>query len=368
MKILFWVEYFWPEIGGVETFGSQLIDNLRSRGYSFTVVANGPSDTPDTLEIIDGLPIWRFPMRNAIEQRNMGQIVSILTQLGELQKSVKPDLIHLNTTGPGSFFYLRVMQSLRVPTLLTLHMPLMSTDMGSSLTTKTLESADYLVGVSKYALSSAVRLAPDIRNRSSAILNALAQPAIEPSPLPFAPPVLLCVGRMTKQKGFDIAIEAMSTIIRRYPQVKLVMAGAGDASAALEAQIERLGLHEHIGFVGKVPHQEIYNLLNQTTILLVPSRYEPFGLVALEAAQMARPVIASAVDGLPEIVVDRETGLLTPPEDSAQLAEAVLHLLDHPDLCTQYGEAARQRAEAKFSFARFLDSYEGLYRQLCSSV
>ena len=83
---------------------------------------------------------------------------------------------------------------------------------------------------------------------------------------------------------------------------------------------------------------------------------------------MARPVVASNVDGLPEIVVADQTGVLVPPEDSERLAEAVLHMLENPALCIQYGHAARKRVEAEFSFTHFLDSYEALYRQLCLPV
>ena len=96
----------------------------------------------------------------------------------------------------------------------------------------------------------------------------------------------------------------------------------------------------------------------------MPSRREGLPLVSIQAAQMARPVVAARVGGLPEVVVDGETGLLIDPEDSAALAQAIAFLLDHPDRATQMGQAARQRAELFFGWTRYLDSVEELYYRL----
>ncbi|HEY2891951.1 MAG TPA: glycosyltransferase family 4 protein, partial [Dongiaceae bacterium] len=91
---------------------------------------------------------------------------------------------------------------------------------------------------------------------------------------------------------------------------------------------------------------------------------EPFGLVALEAAQAGRAVVASAVDGLPEVVVHEQTGLLVPPGDAAALAAAIASLFDNPERAKAMGEAGRRRAESHFSWDRYVTTHEGLFQQV----
>jgi glycogen(starch) synthase len=105
-------------------------------------------------------------------------------------------------------------------------------------------------------------------------------------------------------------------------------------------------------------------LINEATILLVPSRQETFGLVALEAALMERPVVATRVGGLPEIVVHEQTGLLIDHDDAVGLAGRISFLLDHPDAAVRIGRAARSRTEAVFGWQHHVDAYEALYQKL----
>lgn len=90
--------------------------------------------------------------------------------------------------------------------------------------------------------------------------------------------------------------------------------------------------------------------------MLIPSRLEPFGLVALQAAQMARPVVATRIGGLPEIVVHGETGLLVSPDDLEQIVEALSFLLSNPQARAQMGLRARVRAQTHFNFQDWVDS------------
>jgi glycogen(starch) synthase len=97
---------------------------------------------------------------------------------------------------------------------------------------------------------------------------------------------------------------------------------------------------------------------------MIPSRQEAFGLVALEAALMARPVVATRVGGLPEVVVHEETGLLVEPENPEKLADAAEYLLAHVKTATKMGLAAQARAQEIFGWQRYIDAYDTLYQQL----
>ena len=103
-------------------------------------------------------------------------------------------------------------------------------------------------------------------------------------------------------------------------------------------------------------------MLNKATIVVIPSRFrDPFPLVALEASQMARPIVASRVGGIPESVLDQKTGLLVEKEDARAFANAISSLLDNPEKARRMGQAARRYVLENFGFERYVDEYDMLY-------
>ena len=117
-------------------------------------------------------------------------------------------------------------------------------------------------------------------------------------------------------------------------------------------------------FLGMIAAEEVPPLINNATLVVMPSRMESFGFVAVEAALMARPVVATKVGGLPEIVVHSKTGLLVTNENGQELCEAISYLLDNPQMAEQMGQAARCRAMEKFSLRKCVDAYDSLYQKL----
>jgi glycogen(starch) synthase len=169
---------------------------------------------------------------------------------------------------------------------------------------------------------------------------------------------------MANVKGFDLVLTALSTLIREYPTVRLIMAGDGPERATLEKQANALGLKDAVEFRGWVHPDSVPALINTATIVLMPSRFESLPLVALQAAQMNRPVIATCVGGLPEVITHNQTGLLVEPENSQALTSAVSDLLGNPAHAVHLGQAAGIRASTYFSWERHIDSYAVLYRKL----
>ena len=109
----------------------------------------------------------------------------------------------------------------------------------------------------------------------------------------------------------------------------------------------------------------VYELINKTTMLVVPSRWrEAFGLVALEAAQMARPVIASRVGGLAEAVLDGETGLLVESENIPAFAESIVWMIENPERAVQMGLAGYNRTRTDFSWEKYSNAYDSIYRRV----
>lgn len=366
MKILYWLELFWPYIGGIEVFSMQLINALQKRGYEFFVITSqgGIQELPAE-ENYNGIQIYRFLFRSAIENRNIKEILAISQSLTKLKNAIKPDLVHLNSTGTSLYFYDRIAIASTTPVLFTSHSTFRFTSDNNTLLGRTLLSASWVNAVSNAMLTDLRFSIPEITNYSSLIYNSLQFPALEILPPPVDSPIILCISRLVPEKGIDIAIDAFALLIRQFPNARLFIAGDGYIKNSLEQKVTTLNLNQAIRFLGWIDPEQIPDLINSATMVVVPSRYnEPFGLVALQAAQMARPVIATRCGGLKEVVVDQQTGLLIDKDDVESLAKAMAFLLKNPAIAIKFGHAARQRALDMFAWEHFVDAYEALYIKL----
>lgn len=172
-------------------------------------------------------------------------------------------------------------------------------------------------------------------------------------------------GRLEREKGFDELIATMPRILAAQPGARLVIAGEGSRRSELEALIDRLGLGEAVRLLGA--RRDILTLMHAFDLFVLPSRAEPFGLVLLEAMGARKAVVASAVGGVPEVVLAGETGELVPSGDRAAFAEAVMRLLADPGRAGALGEAGRARVERDFPIERMLGDTERLYRAFLQS-
>jgi glycosyltransferase involved in cell wall biosynthesis len=175
----------------------------------------------------------------------------------------------------------------------------------------------------------------------------------EPQPPP-TPPRLLSVGRLVPIKGHAVLFDAFERARRDLPDLSLDLAGEGSLDASLRASAPA-----RVTFLGRV--SPIGPALEQHAIVVVPSLGEGFGMAALEAHERGRPVIASDVGGLPEIVANGETGLVVPSGDPEALAEAIVRLARDPALVARMGAAARRRALSEFAESRCVERTAALY-------
>jgi D-inositol-3-phosphate glycosyltransferase len=166
--------------------------------------------------------------------------------------------------------------------------------------------------------------------------------------LPVGVPMILFVGRIQPLKGPDVAIRALHEL--RRPDAQLFVVGGSSGSEG-DTEVERahqlvdeLGLHDQVRFVPPQPHHILSTYYRAADVVVVPSRSESFGLVALEAAACGIPVVASAVGGLQSLVDDGETGYLIPERDPKLFAAAIADILDDPFLAASMSIAAAQRA------------------------
>ena len=180
------------------------------------------------------------------------------------------------------------------------------------------------------------------------------------SPYSGTEPRLLCVGRLIPIKGHLVLLRALARARLRVPGLMLDIAGRGPLEPSLKAFARELGIEDAVRFLGFVAPVE--RAIEDAAIIVVPSLGEGFGMVALEAMERARPVIASAVGGLPEIVADGETGVVVPPADADALAEAMVVLAGDLERSAAMGLTGRKRALAEFTPERSAERIEELYR------
>lgn len=173
-------------------------------------------------------------------------------------------------------------------------------------------------------------------------------------------PELLFFGRLEYEKGVHDAIAALPRIRRTHPGTTLTIAGDGTQLDFLSAQARKHKVLKATKFIGRVDHEGLVRLLHKADVAVLPSHYEPFGIVALEAAATGTPLVTSNIGGLGEAVIDGVTGVSCPPRNVAALADAVRRVLDDPAAAQQRAVAARDRL-GDFSWPNVADHTAQVY-------
>jgi teichuronic acid biosynthesis glycosyltransferase TuaC len=174
--------------------------------------------------------------------------------------------------------------------------------------------------------------------------------------------VISYVGKLVPRKGVDTLVEAMGLLARREGGApRLVMAGIGPMRDGLEHRARELGIADRITWLGKVPHDDVGWVMSTGDVFVLPSLSEGLPTVVCEAMACGLAVVATAVDGTPEIVDDPATGLLVQPHDADGLAGALARVLDDPVLRSQMGAEALRRSEADYTWAANARRMEDVY-------
>lgn len=159
---------------------------------------------------------------------------------------------------------------------------------------------------------------------------------------------LLYVGRLRVRKGVEVLYHALAEGAG-VERARLLVAGSGEQEDSLDRLAERLDLGDRVERLGRADAGEVRALMSRASALVVPSTYEGMPLVILEAMKAGLPIVASAVSGIPEVVVDGETGWLVAPERPLELAEALAEVLGDPAEARRRGEAGRDRVESLYT-------------------
>jgi colanic acid/amylovoran biosynthesis glycosyltransferase len=220
------------------------------------------------------------------------------------------------------------------------------------------DTARVIVTVSDYAKKFLRERFPERADRIRRIYNGLNLAEFERADFSSTPPLILAVGRLIAKKGFADLIRACGLILERGKSFRCEITGEGPLENELRGQIERLDLQNFIALSGAKPQREVRQRLAAANVFVLPSIIDPEGgmdnlpTVIMEAMATGLPVVSTNIAGIPEMVVENETGFLLEPGDAVGLANAIEKVIDDRVLAQRLGHAGYQRAYEFFSIEK----------------
>lgn len=178
------------------------------------------------------------------------------------------------------------------------------------------------------------------------------------------------LGRLVEKKGIDTLIDALALLVEQGVAVDLKIAGAGPLQDSLMQKVEALQLGDRVAFLGALPHSEMPQFLTSLDLFVLPCKKDSHGdmdgipVVLMEAMRLGVPVISSAISGIPELVIDHVTGLLTQPDDAAELARAILKLCGDRELQEKITRNAAMKVEQEFSLQANVQRLDKLFKSI----
>lgn len=377
LNVLLVVASYLPNLGGLQSITSELARELLRRSNQVQVLTQKYPRVLPGLEMIDGIPVqrWHFvtPRLRDLPRGRVDLFVAALflfpITLARLVWRIaraKPDVVNLHFVGAPALFVLIARKLLRFRLVVSLHgddvegLP-HGTRFDRWVFRAILHQADAVTACSSYLLDQALAVEPTIETNARVIYNGadLGEPSPSPFPKRDNEVRLLAVGRLMPKKGFDVLIRAFSQLDGATRKLDLVLIGDGPERSFIESLTQEFGLDGSVCLRGAGDRDAVVRAMAASDIVVIPSREEPFGMVALEAMASGKPVVATRVGGLPEIL-DNADAILVEPDNPIALAQAINQSVTRLGQEPAYGTHNREIA-ARFSIERMVDQYEATY-------
>jgi glycosyltransferase involved in cell wall biosynthesis len=364
--------------GGSILAAYHIVTEVAKRGCK-TDVFTTSVDSKDVIEKRENMVIYRYGTNFRVLSSNVS--------VGMFRKPIKHDVDIVHThfdIPPGPIAGLRYAKKKNVPLVVTYHGDWVESHGGlirragiaihnKYLVDKLLSYADTIISPSECYINGS-RFLREYKNKIVVIPNGINLSDFNISyskdecrvqlGLPLDKKIVLFLGYLSPYKGPDIIVRAMSRIIKEVPDALLLFVGEGIMGEELKSLSKKLGVDKHIKFAGFVGDSFKKALFYKSAdIFAFPSLSEIFGIVNLEAMACGIPIVASKVGGIPDVVKNGENGLLVPPRDSEDLADAVIYLLENKDIREQMGKNGRKKAK-DYSWETIAEDTEKVYEGL----
>ncbi len=379
MNVALFPSSFATHVGGVEEVTRQLAHEQVRRGDRPCVVTNRWPKTLAEREDIEGLPIRRFNFR--VPERTWRQLGGRALYGGATVRRVRrelaahaADVMHVHCVSSNAYYALWLKRLTGLPLVVTLHAELTMDATGlfrrsafaRGLMRRALVEADVVTACSQRTLSDAEGfLGWPLSGRARVIYNGAniaESSAIEP--YRHSRPYVLVLARLVPQKGIDCAVRAFHRLSQDgLLSHDLLIGGDGSERETLQQLVKDLKMQQRIELLGRVDRPTSSALMNGCAFYLLPSRGdEGLPMVLVEAMASGKAVVATHVGGIPEVVVDGETGLLVERGDQDALCSALRRLIQVPELTERMACFARRLAE-QFSWSAIAAQYDHAYRE-----
>ncbi|UNK70151.1 glycosyltransferase family 4 protein [Microbacterium sp. H1-D42] len=365
---------FAPHFGGVEEHVAQVARHLHSRGHIVEVWTVDRGSAPQhPFLAADGSEIPVRYLHTPLPARSLPAMLRFAarwpTAWGSWRRAhrrLKPDVLHVHCFGPNGVYADALHHKHGTPLVITSHGETVADDNGiyvrsaflRSRLRRALASADAVTAPSEFVLA-------DLRAKYALAHGEVVPNGVDlevaPATVPLDGEYLFAVGRLGAAKGFDLLIDAFA---RARPEgINLLIGGDGPERDALEQRAKQAGLGAVVSFLGRLSPAEVDAYMRAATAVVVPSRSEAFGIVALEAWRASAPLVMTSRGGAGEFVRDGEDGLLVDPTDLSALADVLIRVSSEPTLRRRIGARGRERVKY-FRWQSVARGYEALYEAI----
>ena len=364
--------------GGVEEHVALLSSALPAFGFSPTVICAESKELDPLCRRLDSLKVPHI----AQDLRGGGAVAQMKAarDLAQILTNLRADVLHIQLISYyGGRVPLLAARWANIPVILTHHIaPLHSlTTMQKWTRRPFLQAVQWYVSVSEANRLLHIKRMGLPEERILSIHNGIQIPTSATKEtnrdclrqlltLPENALVIGCVGRRVEQKAHHWLLEAAPTILRAVPNAHFVIIGEGPLRASLEQQAQRAGMADHFHWLGF--RNDVTQLLPGMTVLAMPSEYEGLPIVLLEAMASEVPVVANAVDGIPEALTNGVEGFLVERGDIARLADRLIRILQDQALALRLGQSARARVIRDFTVERMAQRYAALYNRVIADA
>lgn len=379
MNILLVNPFALSSTGGVVTAVRMLCHEWTKQGHHVTLLVPGETNRLQSIGTMNGVSVYAGYLRVPIIKESLLRgVISFclffpftLLELYRFTAQKQIHAVNIQYPWPWMFYFAVLRMICRWKLVVTLQgndvhdLPIVSWD--HRLFVKwLLKSADSVIGVSRSLLDKACSMFPGLALRTSVVPNgASIAAAANKSPVVSREGIpreyILTVGHIIHRKGMDLLIKALKAAHERGSDLNLVIVGEGPEQENLLALARELGVSKQVHFAGNQPHERTLEFYRGCLFFVLSSRAEGLPLVIVEAMANRKAVVATRVDGVPEIVQDGTTGLLVEPEDPQSLAAALITLYKDRELRDKCAQRGRERALQKFTWEVIAIQYLSIF-------
>ena len=309
-----------------------------------------------------------------LQEHNMRALPAAIIGIYRIFKQLSPDIVHVQVLGGDGARYIALAARLAgIPVVVSIHNVVMESDHArKSLFNKFTERAVYCyITVSennrKLQIEQLGRDPDHIRVIHNAINIDDFDPLTDGAPvrrelnISAHAPLIGTIARLSPQKGIDVFLKMAAALLKTHPQARFLVVGDGEVRETYLALQREMGLEHAVIFAGQRTDMAV--CLAAMNVFVLTSRFEPFGLVLAEAMAMKKPVVASRVGGIPEVVIEGKTGYLAASGDADEFSAYVARYLQDIELSIVHGEAGRLHVQANFSVDGMMEHLEEIYME-----